>query len=166
MKFLLFLFFSYLPLVFSMRAYIYSENDQDPRTPHHTGKNKTETDLAQFGLLYTKIEPTQPLDRVDEIAHRRHYNHRQTIELSPDAFGVVYDDKLKEFFTEQTMEGEEARFVIDGSTYFDVRDGENVWIRLALEKDDLIILPQGTHFRTSPDESNFVKLMRYNKLEN
>ncbi|CAO3703419.1 unnamed protein product [Rhizopus stolonifer] len=140
MKLFILFLFNLIPLVFSMRAYVYNESKEDPRTPHHTGRNKTESDLAQFGVLYWKLDDSNPLDRMDAIAKKRHYNHRQTMELSPDAFGSVYEEELKKFFTEQTMTGEEARFVIDGSGYFDVRDKENFWIRLALEKGDLIIL--------------------------
>ncbi|KAG0734800.1 hypothetical protein G6F57_006021 [Rhizopus arrhizus] len=147
-----------------MRAYVYdTETKEDQRAPHDTGLEKSEADLAEFGVLYWKVKG-DGLDRTEEIARKRGYNHRQTIELSPDAFGSVYEHKLQEFFTEQVMEGEEARYILDGSGYFDVRDHDDTWIRIALSQGDLLILPSGIHYRSTTDEKDFVKAMRLNTI--
>lgn len=37
-------------------------------------------------------------------------------------------------------EDEEIRFILDGSGFFDVRDQGDVWIRIHMDKGDMIIL--------------------------
>lgn len=104
-----------------------------------------------MGVLYYSYSD---LEQVDALASERSYKNRDVITVSPGAMGEVYETKVKSFFAEHMHEDEEIRYIRDGKGYFDVRNEGDEWVRILLEKDDLIILPAGIYHRFTTDESN------------
>lgn len=113
--------------------------------------------LASLGVLYSNHPD---LSTVDVLAKKRDYKNRDEITVSPNAMGDVYEDKVKMFFNEHLHEDEEIRYIRDGAGYFDVRSEGDDWVRIRLEKDDLIILPAGIYHRFTTDQDNYIKAMR------
>merc|ERR1712014_31076 len=74
------------------------------------------------------------------------YKNRDQVEISPDLL-PGYEEKVKTFFAEHLHEDEEIRFILGGGGYFDVRGQEDDWVRIRLEKGDLMIMPAGIYHR-------------------
>ncbi|KIX97018.1 1,2-dihydroxy-3-keto-5-methylthiopentene dioxygenase [Fonsecaea multimorphosa CBS 102226] len=140
-----------------MKAYWFDNQEGDQRLAHDSGRAVDASYLAQIGVLYHHCPE---LSSVDTIAKERNYKNRDEITVSPQAMGAVYEDKVKMFFDEHLHEDEEIRYIRDGAGYFDVRSKDDNWVRIRLEKDDLIILPAGIYHRFTTDEDNYIKAMR------
>ncbi|XP_014396029.1 PREDICTED: 1,2-dihydroxy-3-keto-5-methylthiopentene dioxygenase [Myotis brandtii] len=108
------------------------------------------------GLDADKYENDPELEK---IRKERHYSWMDIVTISREKL-PDYEEKIKMFYTEHLHLDEEIRYVLDGSGYFDVRDAEDRWIRIAVEKGDMITLPAGIYHRFTLDEQNYVKAMR------
>ncbi|TVY92867.1 1,2-dihydroxy-3-keto-5-methylthiopentene dioxygenase, partial [Lachnellula willkommii] len=104
-----------------------------------------------LGVLYYNISDEKD---VDKLAAERSYKNRDLITVSPEKMGDVYEEKVKSFFHEHLHEDEEIRYIRDGAGFFDVRSEGDEWVRIYLEKDDLIILPAGIYHRFTTDSKN------------
>ena len=134
-----------------MRAYYYDNLPGDQRLDHDSSRPVSPTYLSSLGVLYHRCPS---LSSVDAIAAERHYKNRDEIIVSPEKMGAVYEDKVKMFFHEHLHEDEEIRYILDGEGFFDVRSEGDEWVRIRLEKDDMIILPAGIYHRFTTDQNN------------
>ncbi|KAF9977474.1 1,2-dihydroxy-3-keto-5-methylthiopentene dioxygenase [Actinomortierella ambigua] len=145
-----------------MRAYLYDNLDTDCRLPHELSPSVPVSleELAETGVLYWRLHEDDFEAQIDKICLERNYKNRDQITVSKEGLGDVYEEKLKIFFTEHLHEDEEIRAILDGTGYFDVRDKKDRWIRIQVEKGDLIVLPAGIYHRFTLDTNNYLKAMR------
>ena len=139
-----------------MKAYYYNEDQvdhcthctsldltssqTDQREDHDSGRTISTEYLSQLGVLYQHCPSIASLN---QIASDRSYKNRDEIIVSPEKMGTVYEEKVKMFFNEHLHEDEEIRYILDGNGFFDVRNNSDEWLRIKVEKGDLIILPSG-----------------------
>lgn len=123
----------------------------DQRLPHDSGRSVDPDYLQKLGVIYHHVPE---VSGVDEIAASRNYKNRDEVTISPEKMGDIYEEKVKTFFSEHLHEDEEIRYILDGAGYFDVRSEGDDWVRIWLEKGDLIILPSGIYHRFTTDEKN------------
>jgi 1,2-dihydroxy-3-keto-5-methylthiopentene dioxygenase len=134
----------------------------DQRQPHDSGRSVDPDYLEKLGVIYHSVPE---VSGVDSIATARNYRNRDEITVSPEKMGDIYEEKVKSFFHEHLHEDEEIRYILDGAGYFDVRSEGDDWVRIWLEKGDLIILPPGIYHRFTTDEQNVSTLSANGLLE-
>ncbi|GAV09220.1 hypothetical protein RvY_18795 [Ramazzottius varieornatus] len=110
--------------------------------------------------LQAEVNESVQEEILNEITHARRCNFRDIIEISPSKMGDQSISKLDIFFAEHLHNDDEIRFIVEGSGYFDVRDRDDKWIRIAVEKGDLIVLPAGIYHRFTLDQKLYIKAMR------
>lgn len=140
----------------AMRAYWYDNMPGDQRLPHDSGRTVDPAYLTSLGISHYEFPSdasTGDLQNVNRIASERNYKNRDQVEISPDLL-PGYEQKVKTFFAEHLHEDEEIRFILGGGGYFDVRGQEDDWVRIRLEKGDLMIMPAGIYHRFTTDEKN------------
>ncbi|TGO92504.1 hypothetical protein BPOR_0002g00510 [Botrytis porri] len=160
-----------------MRAYWFDNKEGDQRELHDSGRDVNPEYLEELGVLYYRFADEKD---VDKLASDRSYKNRDVITVSPEKMGDIYEEKVKSFFNEHLHEDEEIRYIRDGAGFFDVRSEGDEWVRIRLEKDDLImrwnrvgigadfggqILPAGIYHRFTTDENNYIQAMRLFKEE-
>jgi len=122
--------------------------------------------LRSVGILYWHIpaETYKTDGKLDALCAERQYKNRDEVCISPTKM-PNFDERQKIFFTEHLHEDEEVRYILDGSGYFDVRDASDQWVRIHVEKSDLIILPAGIYHRFCCDDKKYTHAMRIFKEE-
>ncbi|XP_019627316.1 PREDICTED: 1,2-dihydroxy-3-keto-5-methylthiopentene dioxygenase [Branchiostoma belcheri] len=144
-----------------VRAWYMDDSDADQRCPHMTDPiQPVELDqLKNIGVLHWKLSGNESDETLTGIRKDRGYTYEDLIEITPEKL-PNYEQKIKSFFEEHLHLDEEIRYCVGGSGYFDVRDKDDKWIRIELEKGDMIILPAGIYHRFTLDEKNYIKAMR------
>ena len=139
----------------------------DRRMPHHVFPPKF-LSLEKFqqltGINYYKIDldDTQAMKkRLTRI--KADYNVNAADIFTMDENMENFDQKLEAMY--EPVENDEITvcLVIEGGMYYDVEYEEDQWVRVHLERGDLIIIPKDKCHRSTTTPKNFVKVQRFIK---
>ncbi|KAG8445595.1 hypothetical protein GDO86_010392 [Hymenochirus boettgeri] len=146
-----------------VQAWYMDDSVEDQRKPHHLQPDQPVSlvQLKALGVQYYTLDAdkyeTDP--ELAKIRKENNYTFMDIITIRKDTL-PNYEEKLKIFYEEHLHLDDEIRYILDGSGYFDVRDKQDRWIRISMEKGDMITLPAGIYHRFTLDEQNYVKAMR------
>ncbi|VDM43624.1 unnamed protein product [Toxocara canis] len=118
-------------------------------------------EIDKIGILtkYVSIPVVEKEELIEKVCEERGYKFRDELIISKEKLSN-YEDEIKKFFEEHMHTDEEARYVLDGSGYFDVRNHNDEWIRIAVQPGDAVILPPGIFHRFTPDHRDYVHFLR------
>ncbi|GMS84340.1 hypothetical protein PENTCL1PPCAC_6515, partial [Pristionchus entomophagus] len=137
----------------------------DRRLPHHVFPPKHMTPdqlMTRAGVQYFKVDlddtvaMKKRLSRVKTENKINSYDVFTINESTPDL-----QDKLEEYYEPVTKDDNVVTMVTDGTCYFDVEPEEEDWIRIQVERGDLIVIPKGLSHRFTITPKNFVQMQRF-----
>ena len=116
--------------------------------------------LAARGVLSWSV-PSDDAARSELIARvKREYGYvdEDFVELKPDMPNI--DEICAKFDKEHFHTEDEVRYVVGGEGIFDVRDGEDQWIRIEVSEGDMIVIPARTFHRFYLTDRKQIRCMR------
>ncbi|CAN6299363.1 unnamed protein product [Urochloa humidicola] len=144
-----------------IEAWYMDDSQEDQRLPHHREpKEFIPLDkLSELGIISWRLNPDnwEKDENLKKIREARGYSYMDICDVCPEKL-PNYETKIKNFFEEHLHTDEEIRYCLEGSGYFDVRDENDQWIRVAVKKGGMIVLPAGMYHRFTLDTDNYIKL--------
>ncbi|KAF8722872.1 hypothetical protein HU200_022006 [Digitaria exilis] len=139
------------------------DSQEDQRLPHHREPKEfiPLEKLSELGIISWRLNPDnwEKDENLKKIREARGYTYMDICDVCPEKL-PNYETKIKNFFEEHLHTDEEIRYCLEGSGYFDVRDENDQWIRVAVKKGGMIVLPAGMYHRFTLDSDNYIKAMR------
>lgn len=116
--------------------------------------------LHDQGVFYQHVAPEPDLYQpvLDVIKKRHGYIEQDIIELRPNTPNLT--EVLKKFDDEHLHEEDEVRFVLEGEAIFDIRSTADRWMRVKVERGDLIVVPKGRHHRFELTDKKTIRCIR------
>ncbi|KAK8949066.1 1,2-dihydroxy-3-keto-5-methylthiopentene dioxygenase 2 [Platanthera zijinensis] len=146
-----------------IQAWYMDDIEGDQRLPHHREpKQFVSIDrLSELGVLSWRLnaDDYENDEALKKIREARGYSYLDICEVCQEKL-PNYETKIKNFFEEHLHIDEEIRYCVEGSGYFDVRDENDQWIRVAVNKGGMIVLPAGIYHRFTLDTNNYIKTLR------
>ncbi len=116
--------------------------------------------LQAEGVLNSALplDPSGYQPTMDELKTSRGYIEQDQVELRPETPNL--DVVLKKFDDEHLHDEDEVRFVLEGEGIFDIRSGDDRWMRVKVEAGDLIVVPAMRYHRFELTDAKTIRCVR------
>lgn len=121
-------------------------------------REATTADLAAVGVLARSLPEDGFQAELDALRAERGYVTQDVIELRPDTPNL--EGILGKFKDEHLHRDDEVRFVVEGEGVFDIRGADERWIRVEVERGDLIVVPAMLYHRFFLTELRRIRCVR------
>ncbi|MDQ6802018.1 MAG: cupin domain-containing protein [Acidobacteriota bacterium] len=115
-------------------------------------------ELREFGVLHQRLPVEARAAEMARIKRDHGYRDEDEVALSPEMQNL--DAICAKFDKEHYHTLDEVRFVVDGEGIFDVRDKSDRWVRIHVDKGDLIIIPANTYHRFFLTDTKKIRCVR------
>lgn len=133
-----------------MRAHWLDSNDEEI----------TREALCAEGIEYRRLEtePAAYQGALDALKAANRYVRQDEVSLSVDTPNL--EAVCAKFADEHRHDEDEVRFVLDGAGVFDVRSRDDRWMRITVERGDLIVVPKDRYHRFFLTEAQRIRCVR------
>ncbi len=125
-----------------------------------TGAPLSKLELEKHGVFYRAL----PLDadayqpQLDRLKEEHGYIVQDEIDLRPDTPNL--EQLCKKFDAEHLHDEDEVRFVLEGEGIFDIRGTDDRWMRVKVERGDLIVVPAERYHRFELTDAKTMRCVR------
>ncbi|TKR82795.1 hypothetical protein L596_016474 [Steinernema carpocapsae] len=145
-----------------VRAWYLSDKVEDQRDechrdpPEFCGLEK----LSEVGFYYRYVIENRT-EGLKKVTAEFGYDYQDEITINQEQL-PDYEIIIKKFFNEHIHKDDEARYIVDGSGYFDVRDKEvQTGGFVSLLKRATLALTAGVYHRFTVDSNDYVHAVRF-----
>ncbi|CAG9531270.1 unnamed protein product, partial [Cercopithifilaria johnstoni] len=123
----------------------------DRRLPHHIYPPKLYTPIqlqTLTGIVSYKIDiddVNAMKKRISRVKAERKMNTSDIFTLHENI--KDFEQKLEQLYKPITKDVDSIFLILNGSAYYDIEMKEEDWIRINVERGDLIIIPPGCNYR-------------------
>ena len=116
--------------------------------------------LRAEGVHYAQHDVDEASYRkpIDQLKQRNGYIEEDVVALSPATPGI--DALCEKFLGEHLHDEDEVRFVLEGEGVFDIRSRDDRYMRVAVERSDLIVVPAKRYHRFMLTDSRSIRCVR------
>jgi 1,2-dihydroxy-3-keto-5-methylthiopentene dioxygenase len=127
------------------------DSETDPLSP--------ET-LRAEGVHHQRLEtdPAAYQGPLDALKRANGYVHQDEVALTPETPNL--EGICAKFVDEHLHDEDEVRFVLEGEGVFEIRSRDDRWMKVTVEKGDLIVVPKDRYHRFYLTDAKTIRCVR------